>query len=59
VKQVLNTISENQDVVIDGTQNTYVDYDVLEVIQEFKESAPSNNISVKTIAVEEVNVMGH
>lgn len=50
----LDHLPENSHVVIDGTHSTYIDYDVLEAIQNFREAAPDKNITVELVQVPEV-----
>ena len=46
-------------LIIDGTKSVYIDYDLLEVIEEFKSStAQLHNIRVETIGIKEVEIMG-
>lgn len=57
VALTLEHLPEDSDVIIDGSQSTYIDYDVLESIENFKTVAVEKNInltlrdipSVKTI----------
>jgi carbonic anhydrase len=45
IKLTLNHLPENSTVVIDATKTTYIDFDVLELIKEFKNiKAPEKNI---------------
>ncbi|MGL6268697.1 MAG: STAS domain-containing protein, partial [Chitinophagaceae bacterium] len=37
IKQTLSDIPENSKIVIDATNSTYIDYDVMEVIKDFIE----------------------
>lgn len=50
----LDHLPDNCTVVIDGSNSTFIDYDVLEAIQDFKVSALDRNITVKLIDVPEV-----
>lgn len=45
----LNHLPENSEVVIDGSNSTYIDHDVREVIEEFRANAASKNIRLHTI----------
>jgi MFS superfamily sulfate permease-like transporter len=57
VALTLEHLPENSDVIIDGSQSTYIDYDVLEAIENFRTVAREKDIrltlrdipSVKTI----------
>jgi carbonic anhydrase len=56
----LNKLPENCKVIIDASKSAYIDYDVLEAIQDFKDhTAPLKNIEVENIGIAEVKVMGH
>jgi MFS superfamily sulfate permease-like transporter len=56
----LNKLPENCKVIIDASKSAYIDYDVLEAIQDFRNhTAILKNIEVETIDVEKVKVMGH
>lgn len=44
---------------IDGSVSTYIDYDVLEVIQDFKINAPSRDIALELTRIPAVQAMAH
>ncbi len=46
IAQILENIPENSTVEIDGTKSTFIDYDVLEVIKDFQQTALSKNIKL-------------
>lgn len=50
----LEHLPDDSHVIIDGSKSTFIDYDVLEAIQDFKISALDRNIKVKLIEVPEV-----
>ena len=55
----LDELPKNSTVVIDGSHSVTVDYDVLEIIQDFKKhTAPNRNITVETVGLREVEVSG-
>ncbi|HEY3403329.1 MAG TPA: SulP family inorganic anion transporter [Ohtaekwangia sp.] len=55
----LDELPSNSKVLIDGSNSVSIDYDVLEIIQEFKKSsAPQRNIQVQTKGIREVQVAG-
>ena len=55
----LDHLPENSKVIIDGTRSLSIDYDVLEIIQEFREhSAPTKNITVETRGIPDVTSVG-
>jgi MFS superfamily sulfate permease-like transporter len=60
IQLTLDALPRNSKVIIDGSNSVDIDYDVLEIINEFKlHRAPSKNISVVTINIDEVETMGH
>jgi len=50
----LNKIPNDKTIIIDGSNSKSIDYDVLEVIENFKVNAEKRNISVKTIKIPRV-----
>ncbi len=44
IKYTLELVPANTDVVIDATRSKYIDYDVYEIIEDFKKEAPLKNI---------------
>jgi carbonic anhydrase len=59
IQLTLNQLPDGCTVVIDGSDSQNVDYDVMEVIQNFRDfTAPSRNIKVKTIDLKEVVASG-
>ena len=50
----LDHLPKNSHVIIDGSYSTYIDYDVLEAIHNFKYVAAERNITVELIDVPEV-----
>jgi MFS superfamily sulfate permease-like transporter len=55
----LDHLPENAKVIIDGSKSLNIDYDVLEIIQEFKEhTAPMKNITVETRGIQSVSTIG-
>lgn len=60
IREGLDRLPENCTVIIDGSKSQDIDYDVLEIIQDFKQhSAPHRGIRVETIGIKDVDVMGH
>jgi MFS superfamily sulfate permease-like transporter len=48
IRQTLDHLPENSSVVIDASHTDYIDFDVLELIKEFRDiKAPLNNITCK------------
>ena len=47
LRNTLREIPDNSHVVIDGTRSTFIDHDVLETINDFRQSAMSRNITVE------------
>lgn len=59
IGSTLDNLPENATVVIDGTKSVNIDYDVLEIIQDFKaHTAPQKNITVETKGIKGVEVVG-
>jgi len=55
----LDKLPEDSTVIIDGSKSINIDYDVLEIIQDFKEhTAPQRNITVETRGIEGVKTVG-
>lgn len=50
IRETLDRIPANSTVIIDASDSQYIDFDVLEIIQEFREEkAPAKNIICKTL----------
>ncbi len=57
---MLNDLPENSSVILDGTRSVTIDYDVLEIIQNFKNfGAKEKNINLELINIPEVKVSSH
>jgi MFS superfamily sulfate permease-like transporter len=54
IVMTLDHLPEDSRVIIDGSKSTFIDYDVLEAIEDFKVSAKDRNITVELIDVPEV-----
>jgi len=55
----LDKLPEDSTVIIDGSKSINIDYDVLEIIQDFKDhTAPQRNITVETRGIEGVKTVG-
>lgn len=60
VRDVLADVPSNSTLIIDGSSCKQIDYDVLELIQDFKNyTAKEKNITLETINIPGVMVMGH
>lgn len=56
----LNKLPNNCKVIVDASNSTDIDYDVLEAIQDFRDhTAMLKNIEVITIGIEKVEVQSH
>lgn len=53
----LEKLPNDSHVIIDGANSEYIDYDVLEAIQEFKKTAHERGIFVEVLNIEEVQVL--
>jgi carbonic anhydrase len=49
----LSRIPKNAHVVIDGSKSKFIDDDILEIIEDFKINAPSKNIKIELIDVDD------
>lgn len=59
IGKTLNDLPSNSKVVIDGSKSVDIDYDVLEIIQDFQShSAPLRNIEVQTKGIKTVRSVG-
>ncbi len=57
ILESLNNIKTNQHLIIDGTHCEAIDYDVLELIQEFKiYRSKELNVTVETINIPEITL---
>lgn len=57
--KVMEELPMNSKVVIDGSDSVFIDYDVLEAIENFRQAAPERGIDLELRAVPQVEVMGH
>ncbi|SDX34259.1 SulP family inorganic anion transporter [Hymenobacter psychrophilus] len=57
--KVLEELPMNSRVVIDGSDSVFIDYDVLEAIENFRQAAPERGINLELRDVPQVEVMGH
>ncbi len=55
----LEHLPAHSHVVIDGSKSQNIDYDVLEIIQDFKETARLRHIKLELIGIEEVEIQAH
>ena len=46
ILQILKDIPEDSKVLIDGSKSTSIDFDVIEILKDFKTNAKSKNISL-------------
>lgn len=47
LKNILHSIPENSSVFIDGTRPVHIDNDIVEMIEDYVDSAPNKNITVE------------
>lgn len=60
ILETLYKVPANSHLIIDGSNSKAIDYDVLEVIQEFRiHAAEERNIKITTFRIPKVEVMGH
>lgn len=56
IRQMLNKIPPDSEILIDGRESDFVDFDVLEILSEFENRAHEKNIKVKMENIERVNI---
>lgn len=54
ILETLDNLPKNSKVTIDGSRTTYIDYDVLEVLNDFRKNAHYKNIEVELKNIESV-----
>jgi MFS superfamily sulfate permease-like transporter len=54
-REVLQRIPEDSHVIIDGSHCRYLDFDVIEVIDEFKQTAAYKDITLELINIPDAN----
>jgi MFS superfamily sulfate permease-like transporter len=54
--RALDNIEDGKEVIIDGSNSKSIDYDVLEVIENFRINATKRNIEVKTVKIPRILV---
>lgn len=59
ILKMLDDIPNNSSVLIDGTQSAFIDYDVLELVSNFIETAPRRNITVEVRGIKSVTPASH
>jgi MFS superfamily sulfate permease-like transporter len=59
LRNTLEQIPRQSTVLLDGRESRFIDYDVLEIISEFTNSAEKNHLDVKLIDIEKVDTVGH
>lgn len=55
----LKNIPKNSSVIIDGSKSQHIDYDVLEIIENFKETAKLQNIDLQLVDIPQTKVSNH
>ena len=58
IKEELEHIPDYSVVEIDGRHSVYIDYDVLEVISEFKAKAPHKHVQLILHGIKDVETIG-
>ncbi|WP_139923400.1 SulP family inorganic anion transporter [Hymenobacter sp. DG01] len=59
IVKVLDELPPNSQVLIDGSDSSFIDYDVLEAIENFRLSAPERGIGLELRGIQQVHVLGH
>jgi anti-anti-sigma regulatory factor len=55
----LNELPPGTEVEVDGTRARYIDYDVLEILNDFRETARLRNIRLRLLGIPEVATTPH
>jgi MFS superfamily sulfate permease-like transporter len=55
----LDKIAPGTHVILDGSESEYIDYDVLEAIENFKITASERNINLELRNIQAVALVGH
>lgn len=59
VIRMLEQFGPGSHVILDGTESEMIDYDVLEAIENFRQSAPDRGLKLELRGIQQVEVMGH
>ncbi|WP_426491050.1 SulP family inorganic anion transporter [Hymenobacter sp. 102] len=59
IVKVLDELPDDTQVLIDGSDSSFIDYDVLEAIENFRLAAPERGIRLELRAIPQVQVLGH
>lgn len=59
IVKVLNSFPAGSRVVLDGTGSASIDYDVLEAIEGFRQSAKERGVELELREIPQVHVLGH
>jgi MFS superfamily sulfate permease-like transporter len=57
LRKTLDDVPEYSILTIDGSESRQIDYDILEIISEFKSKAQDRHIDLHLINIEKVKVM--
>lgn len=56
LKEMLDKIPEYSQLIIDGSECNFIDYDILEIISEFENKAHNKHIELQLKGIEKVNI---
>ncbi len=59
IARFLRELPNNSKLTINGSQSTYIDHDVLEVIEAFRQNAPMRNIELHLIGIPSVALINN
>lgn len=59
IVSTLNELPPGTEVEVDGTRARYIDYDVLEILNDFRETARLRNIRLRLLGIPEVATTPH
>jgi MFS superfamily sulfate permease-like transporter len=57
LRKALDDVPRNSRLIIDGSDSEFVDYDILEIIAEYKQKARDRNIELELRNVKEVSIL--
>jgi MFS superfamily sulfate permease-like transporter len=50
--EMLHRVPANSRIVIDGSKSNVIDYDIIDIIDNFKDNAQTKNITLEVVAIE-------
>ncbi|MBC6699241.1 SulP family inorganic anion transporter [Hymenobacter puniceus] len=59
IVRMLEQFSPGSHIILDGTESEMIDYDVLEAIENFRQSAPERGVKLELRGIQQVEALGH